>query len=138
MEIGILEANFGVLAHFYLGCTYGLSILSITPQIDKYLKNIWREVQTWLETWLLSETKFFKIFLILMTLVAKWTKTKWCKKFEEKKGYWNDDAWVLIQECSARATQWIPTWQGLYCFKKSLCPWFHICQIICILKLSIG
>ena len=30
--------------------------------------------------------------------------------------------WVLIWECSVRAIQWIPIWQGLDDFQKSLCP----------------
>ena len=38
-----------------------------------------------------------------------------------KKG-WNPVIWVLIWEYSARALQWIPTWQGLDDFQKSLCP----------------
>ena len=30
--------------------------------------------------------------------------------------------WILISGYSARATQWIPTWKGLYVFQKSLHP----------------
>ena len=38
------------------------------------------------------------------------------------KNYWNPGEWVLIWEYSARAIQWIPTWQGLGVFHKSLHP----------------
>ena len=39
------------------------------------------------------------------------------------KNYWNPGMWVLIWECSARAFQYIPRWQGLDGLKKiaSLC-----------------
>ena len=33
------------------------------------------------------------------------------------KNDWNPGKWVLIREYSARAIQWIPTWQGLDGFK---------------------
>ena len=35
---------------------------------------------------------------------------------------WNPGTWVLIRENSARAIQWVPTWQGLDGFQKSLRP----------------
>ena len=35
---------------------------------------------------------------------------------------WNPGTWVLIREYSARAIQWIPTWQGLDGFQNSLDP----------------
>ena len=38
------------------------------------------------------------------------------------KNYWNPAILVLIWEFSARAFQWIPTWQGLGGFQKSLPP----------------
>ena len=38
---------------------------------------------------------------------------------------WNPGIWVLIWEHSARAFQWIPTWQGLNGFQKSL----HSCAL---------
>ena len=38
------------------------------------------------------------------------------------KNDWNPGKWVLIWEYSARALQWIPTWQGLDYFQKSLRP----------------
>ena len=38
------------------------------------------------------------------------------------KNDWNPGIWVLIWEHSTRAIQWIPTWQGLDGFLKSLCP----------------
>ena len=36
------------------------------------------------------------------------------------KNDWNPGKWALIWEYSARAIQWIPTWQGLDDFQKSL------------------
>ena len=45
-------------------------------------------------------------------------KTKWSKKIF--KNDWNPDIWVLIWEYSARAIQWVPTWQGLDGFQKTL------------------
>ena len=41
------------------------------------------------------------------------------------KNDWNPGSWVLIWEHSARAIQWIPTWQGLDVFLKSL----HSCAL---------
>ena len=34
----------------------------------------------------------------------------------------NPGTWVLFWEYSGRAIQWIPSWQGLDGFQKSLCP----------------
>ena len=39
---------------------------------------------------------------------------------KELKNDWNSGKWVLIWEYSARAIQWIPTWQGFDGFQKSL------------------
>ena len=61
--------------------------------------------------------------LTLMLLVANLANTKSCKK--AKKNDWNPDKWVLIWEYSVRAFQWIPTWQGLDGFQKSL----HSCAL---------
>ena len=36
------------------------------------------------------------------------------------KNDWNPGIWVLTWEYSVRAIQWIPTWQGLDVFQKSL------------------
>ena len=36
------------------------------------------------------------------------------------KNHWNPGKWVLIWEYSVRAIQWVPTWQGLDGFQKSL------------------
>ena len=55
--------------------------------------------------------------LILMLLVANLDNTKWCKNL---KNDWNPGKWVLILEYSSPAIQWIPTWQGLNGFQKSL------------------
>ena len=41
---------------------------------------------------------------------------------QKLKNYWNSDTGVLIWENSARAIRWIPTWQGLNGFQKSLHP----------------
>ena len=38
------------------------------------------------------------------------------------KNDWNPGKWVLIWEHTERAIYWIPTWQGLDVFKKSLRP----------------
>ena len=38
------------------------------------------------------------------------------------KNDWNPGIWVLIWKYSARAYQWIPTWQGWYGFQKYLRP----------------
>ena len=45
--------------------------------------------------------------------------TEQCKTPEND---WNSATWVLIGEYSARAIQWIPTWEGLDGFQKCLCP----------------
>ena len=47
--------------------------------------------------------------LTLLLLVANLANTKWN---EILKNDWNPGKWVLIWEFSARATQWIPIWQG--------------------------
>ena len=46
--------------------------------------------------------------------------TKSCKN--PKKNDWNPGTWILIWEYSARAIQWIPTWQVLDGFQKSSHP----------------
>ena len=51
-----------------------------------------------------------------MMLVANFANAKWCKK--ELKNDWNPGIWILIWEYSARAIQWIPTWQGIEGFQK--------------------
>ena len=35
----------------------------------------------------------------------------------------NPGIWLLIWDFSARAIQWVPTWQGLGGFHKSFGPW---------------
>ena len=45
------------------------------------------------------------------------TNMKWCKSPEND---WNTGKWVIIWAYSARVFQWIPTWQGLDGFQKSL------------------
>ena len=57
--------------------------------------------------------------LTLMLLVANLASRKWCKKLKTD---WNPGMWVLIWEYSARAIQWIPTWQGLEDFQNLLHP----------------
>ena len=39
---------------------------------------------------------------------------------KDLKNYWNPSTWLLTGECSVRASPWIPTWQGLDGFQKSL------------------
>ena len=41
---------------------------------------------------------------------------------EKHKKDWNPGKWVLIWEYSAKAIQWIPTWQDLDGFRRSLHP----------------
>ena len=45
--------------------------------------------------------------------------TNWCNEAEE---WLNTAIWVLIWEYLVRAIHWIPTWQGLDDFQKSLRP----------------
>ena len=59
--------------------------------------------------------------LTLMLLVAILAFTKCSPK--KLKNDWNPGIWVLIWEYLVRAIQWIPIWQGLNIFQKSLCPW---------------
>ena len=54
--------------------------------------------------------------LTLIWPVANLVNTKYLKN------YWNPVKWVLIWEYSVRAFRWIPTWQGLDIFQKSLRP----------------
>ena len=35
---------------------------------------------------------------------------------------WSPGTWVLIWKYSVTVCQWIPTWQGLDGFQKSVCP----------------
>ena len=58
------------------------------------------------------------LLLTLMLLVANLANINWCKKNFEND--WNPGTWVLLWEYSAKAIQWIPTWQGLDVFQKSL------------------
>ena len=41
---------------------------------------------------------------------------------KDLKNDWNADTWVLIWEYFTRAIQWIPAWQGIDGFQKSLRP----------------
>ena len=52
-----------------------------------------------------------------MLHVASLANTKWCKKLEND---FNLGTWILILEYSARAIQWIPAWQGLDGFQKTV------------------
>ena len=54
------------------------------------------------------------------TAVCKFGHYKMVQK--NFKNNWNPGKWVLIWEYSARAFQWIPTWQGFAGFWKSLHP----------------
>ena len=65
--------------------------------------------------------------LTLMLVVANLADTKWCKKKPEKWLILGTS--VLICEYSARAIQWIPTWQGLDGFQKSLRLWLSIGRV---------
>ena len=58
-------------------------------------------------------------YLTLTLLVAYFTTQNGAKN---PKKWPNPGTWVLIWEYSARAIQWIPTWQGLNGFQKSLRP----------------
>ena len=65
---------------------------------------------------------FSKIFFQLSPSCCWWLIWP-IQNYAKKKNDWNPGKWVLIWEHSVRATQWIPTWQGLYWFQKSL----HAC-----------
>ena len=52
-----------------------------------------------------------------MLVVANLSMIKWCKNLEND---WNPGVWVLIWKYSARAIQWIPTWQGFDGFQEIL------------------
>ena len=54
-----------------------------------------------------------------MLLVADFVNPKWCEKSKNDR---NPGKWVLIWESSSSALLWIPTWQGLDGFQKSLHP----------------
>ena len=60
----------------------------------------------------------------VLTLMLWWViwpiDTKWCKTLKHEWKPWH--AWLLIWEYSARVIQWLPTWQGLDVFQKSLSP----------------
>ena len=73
----------------------------------------------------------------LMLLVANLANTKWCKKLRND---WNHDVWVLIWEYSARAMQWIQTWQGSDAYQKLLrhCVWAKVVSALEWLKSSLN
>ena len=56
-------------------------------------------------------------YLTLLLLVANLVNTKWCNKPEK----WLKP-WHMGTHLRVRAIQWIPTWQGLNAFQKSLHP----------------
>ena len=59
-------------------------------------------------------------YLITLSIpVANLPNTKLINKHENE---WNPGTWILIWECSERAIQWIPTWQGSDDFQRSLLP----------------
>ena len=51
--------------------------------------------------------------------MANVANIKWCENLKNDR---NPDKWVLICEYSARAFQWIPTWQGFNGFQKAFRP----------------
>ena len=63
-------------------------------------------------------TRSVIIELTLMLLLTNLANIKWCKKPEK----WLETLanGVLIWEYSVRAIQWVPAWQGLDVFQKSL------------------
>ena len=66
-----------------------------------------------------------------MLLVANLANAK------NPKNDWNPGKWVLLWECSARAFQWIPIWQGFKCFSKIfsiLVLWTKIVSALEVLK----
>ena len=75
----------------------------------------WKSLFTWNVIMTLLGLRYA---LSLMLLVAKLTNTKWCKKSPEK---WLKP-WHMGTHLRERAFQWIPTWQGLDDFQKSLHP----------------
>ena len=67
-----------------------------------------------------SSTHQANLNLTLMLMVATLAYTKRGKN--PNKWNWNPGKWVLIWEYLVRVFQWIPIWQGLYGFHKSLRP----------------
>ena len=63
-----------------------------------------------------------KSWLIDWPLCWWWLIWPLQKDVKTLKNDWNPGKWVLIWEYSARAFQWIPRWQGLDGFQKSLHP----------------
>ena len=66
--------------------------------------------------------------------------TKWHKKFSRMHD-WNPGIWVLTWESSARAIQWIPTWQGFQCFSLKRCVlvlWMKMASALDRLKCSLS
>ena len=96
---------------------YSSHDLSLTIPTGKTMKYTHEGSCYWIP-YFLHEHRGYRNYrnrLTLMLLVANSVNTKWSKKPEN---YWNCGKWVLIWEYSARAIQWIPTWQGFDGFQK--------------------
>ena len=132
----LLENSPGLLTHshselHWKASSATLTLLKITWGKSISLENIWRGVVVWLLINISPSNIFPKKILVekisnlsglvwlllvwigyrltLMLLVANLANTKWCKK----------------PKYSARAIQWIPIWQGLDDFQKSV----HSCAL---------
>ena len=63
----------------------------------------------------ISEIDIYHKVITLMLLMSNLANTKLCKKPEKGLKPWH---MVIIWDCSARAIQWIPRWQGVDGFRK--------------------
>ena len=104
------------------------SILGNTSRFSTYCRTQW-PLKTGVRPWVYSH-----IWLGVMVYVMgeMWPYLAWNNAFtlmllvaKNLKNDRNLGTWVLIWEYSARAFQWIPIWQGLDVFQKSL----HLCAL---------
>ena len=112
-----------------LGCDQQILFLKISSKLFRHFGCYRQEgVKSLLvnkATWLVELAMCFFIgcifvtrwYLALMLLVAYWANTKWCKKTEKM-----SETLAHSSESTHHAIQWIPTWQGLDNFQKSLHP----------------
>ena len=67
------------------------------------------------------EDVFWPLQTWTVTLTLLVNNSDQFKKMQKNlKNDWNPGKWVLIWECSVRAIKWVPTWQVLDGFRKSL------------------
>ena len=134
------NSNFKVI-HIHLKYILGLATFNITPQVEWYFIMFEDMLSN-----SVAPTSFIQIFLQLLLCYQEismicvracvlcsrctWGEPLYCwwliwqiqNDVKNMKNDINHRKWVLIWEYSARAIQWIPTWQGLGSFQKFLCP----------------